>query len=188
MAQNGCFLPRFAVWLIPRQADRTILQELITDLAGRFCAPEFIPHVTIYSGHRSLLQDELAGIAALARRCPQLTLCTDGLASGDRLTRTLFVRLRWDKTLCCLRDLLQVELGQLAPHLFEPHVSLLYQCLPLQVRNKLTRQIILPLQEISFDQVRVVAIPEEIDTPDKLSGWQPLLSCRLASNVINGTI
>jgi 2'-5' RNA ligase len=161
---------------------------LIADLAGRFSSPEFIPHMTIFSCRRSLLQEELAITAALARSCPPLTLRTNGLAFRDRLTQALFVRLRSDHKLDWLRGSLQNKLRQTSSHDFEPHVSLLYQLLPVPVREKLTRDIRLPLQEINFDQVRAVAIPETIHTTENLSGWQTLLSCRLASTTIVGTI
>jgi hypothetical protein len=87
-----------------------------------------------------------------------------------------------------LRDSLQNKLPQASIHNFDPHVSLLYQFLPVPVREKLTREIRLPLQEISFDQIRAVAIPETMDTTENLSGWQTLLSCRLASKTIVDTI
>lgn len=188
MNKNNCLLPRAAIWLVPRQPDCAILQTLIADLAGRFSSPEFIPHMTIFSCRRSLLQEELAITAALARSCPPLTLRTNGLAFRDRLTQALFVRLRSDNKLDWLRGSLQNKLRQTSSHDFEPHVSLLYQLLPVPVCEKLTRDIRLPLQEINFDQVRAVAIPETIHTTENLSGWQTLLSCRLASTTIVGTI
>ena len=188
MNKNNCLLPRAAIWLVPRQPDCAILQTLIADLAGRFSSPEFIPHMTIFSCRRSLLQEELAITAALARSCPPLTLRTNGLAFRDRLTQALFVRLRSDHKLDWLRGSLQNKLRQTSSHDFEPHVSLLYQLLPVPVCEKLTRDIRLPLQEINFDQVRAVAIPETIHTTENLSGWQTLLSCRLASTTIVGTI
>jgi 2'-5' RNA ligase len=186
--KNNCLLPRAAIWLVPRQPDCTILQNLIADLAGRFSSPEFVPHMTIHSCRRSSRQEELVITAALARSCPPLTLRMNGLAFGDRLTQALFVRLSSDKNLHWLRGSLQNKLRQTSGHDFEPHVSLLYQHLPVPVREKLTREIRLPLQEIGFDQMRVVAIPETIHTTENLSGWQTLLSCRLASKTIVGTI
>lgn len=188
MNKNNCLLPRVAIWLVPRQPDCAILQALIADLAGRFSSPEFIPHMTIFSCRRSSLQEELAITAALARSCPPLILRTNGLAFRDSLTQALFVRLRSDNKLYWLRDSLEDKLRQTSTHDFEPHVSLLYQFLPAPVREKLAREIRLPLQEINFDQIRAVAIPETIHTTENLSGWQTLLSCRLASTKIVGTI
>ena len=188
MPDNSCILPRVAIWLVPRQSDRSILDALIADLAGRFSAPEFVPHMTLCTCRRSSLQKALTVTAVLAGRCSPLTLRTDGLASGDRLTRALFARLVADTALQRLRGALQSELPQSPVHDFEPHVSLLYQFLPLAVRKRLTREAMLPLPEIGFDQIRAVAIPATIHAKEQLSGWQTLLSCRLAPNAIAGTI
>ena len=188
MSYDNRLLPRVAIWLVPRQRDCAILEALIADLADKFSAPEFTPHMTLYSCRRSLLQEELAVTAALASRCPPLTLRTDGLVSRDRLTQALFIRLGSNITLRGLRESLQNELPRTSVHDFEPHVSLLYQLLPTPVRERLARETRLPLQEIGFDQIRAVAIPETIHTKGSLSGWQTLLSCRLAPEATAGTI
>lgn len=188
MTNNNYLLPRVAIWLIPRQTDGAILEAMIADLAGRFSAPEFIPHMTLYSCRRSLSQNELTVTAELASLCPPLTLRTDGLVSTDRLTKALFVRLSLDKMLQWLRDSLQNEMPQTSAHDFEPHLSLLYQLIPVAVRERLVRETRFPLTEIGFDQIRAVAIPETIHTTENLSGWQTLLSCRLASDTIVSTI
>jgi len=127
-------------------------------------------------------------MAGLAGCCPLVTLRTDGLASRDRLTQALFVRLNAEKTLGWLRESLQNELRQASADEFEPHVSLLYQFLPASVRARLAGEINLPMQEICFDQIWAVAIPETIHSAESLSGWRTLLSCRLASGVIVDTI
>jgi hypothetical protein len=178
---NNRLLPRVAIWLVPSQAEREILQALITDLAGRFSAPGFVPHATIYSCRRSSSQNELAVTAALARQCPPLTLCTAGMAISDRLTRAFFFRLGPDKMLQWLRTSLQDELSQTSADGFDPHISLLYQLLPVTDRAKLAGEIRLPFDEIRFDQLWAVAIPETINITENLTGWQTLLSCRLDS-------
>jgi hypothetical protein len=104
------------------------------------------------------------------------------------LTRALFVSLSSDKTLHWLRQSLQKELPQSSAGEFEPHLSLLYQLLPVTVRAKLAEEIILPFNTICFDQIRAVAIPETINVPEDLTGWQTLVSCRLDSSAITDKI
>jgi hypothetical protein len=104
------------------------------------------------------------------------------------LTRAFFVRLSSDKTLRWLRKSLQDELPQTSADDFEPHVSLLYQLLPVTDRAKLAKEIGFPFDEISFDQLWAVAIPETSNVPENLTGWQTLLSCRLASSAITDKI
>ena len=182
MNKNSCLLPRIAIWLVPRHPEREILQALIADLAGGFSAPAFVPHATVFSCRRTTQQKELVLTAALARNCSPLTLHTEGISSRDRLTRALFVNLGPDKTLQRLRKSLQNGLPQTSANRFAPHVSLLYQFIPESVRVKLAGQVSLPFDEICFDQIWVVAIPETINGPENLTGWQTLLTCRLDSS------
>lgn len=180
MHKDARCLTRVAIWLVPREPERKILQSLITDLATRFSAPEFVPHVTVYSCQRTSPQKELAITAALAGRCPPLTLRTEGLACSDRLTRAFFVRLASDETLLWLRKSLQKELPCSSADDFAPHLSLLYHFLPLADRLKLAGETRLPCKEIIFDQIWAVAIPEAINIAEHFSGWQTLFRCRLA--------
>jgi hypothetical protein len=173
-------LPRVAIWLVPREPERKILQSLIAGLATRFSAPEFVPHVTVYSCQRSSPQKELAITAALAARCPPLTLRPLGLACSDRLTQAFFVRLASDETLQWLRNSLQKELPCSSAGDFAPHLSLLYHVLPLADRVKLAEETRFSFREIIFDQIWTVAIPGAITAAEHLSGWQTLFSCRLA--------
>jgi hypothetical protein len=188
MNKNDCLLPRVAIWLVPRQPERDILQAVIAALADRFSAPEFVPHATIYSCRRSTPQTELAVTAALARHCPPLTLRTAGMTFTDRLTRAFFVRLSSGKTLQWLRKALQTELRQTSIEDFEPHLSLLYQVLPVSDRTQLIEKIRLPFDEIVFDQIWAVAIPETLNATENLTGWQTLLHCRLDSSAITDKI
>ncbi len=182
MNRNACLLPRVAIWLVPRRQEREILQALIADLSDRFSAPEFVPHATIYSCRRSAEQNELAITAALARTCPPLTLGTEGMASRNRLTRALFVSLSSDTALKWLRKSLHSKLSNTPDEEFEPHVSLLYQLIPDPDRAKLAEETHLPFDEICFDQIWAVAIPEAIKVMENLTGWQTLLACRLDSS------
>ena len=180
LPEDARYLPRIAIWLVPREPERKILQSLIAGLATRFSAPEFVPHVTVCSCRRSLPEQELAVTAALAERCPPLTLRTQGLACSERLTRAFFVRLASAEMLMWLRKSLQEALPHSSADDFSPHLSLLYQILPLADRVKLVEETRLPFREIIFDQIWAVAIPETINAAEDLSGWQPVFRRRLA--------
>lgn len=179
MHKHARCLPRVAIWLVPREPERQILQNLIDGLASRFSAPSFVPHVTVYSCRRSSQHKELAVAAALAGRCPPLTLRPQGLACSARLTRACFVRLAYDETLQWLRTSLQEELPNRSADEFAPHLSLLYKLLPLADRVKLGEETSLPVRGILFDQIWAVTIPETITAAEHLSGWQTLFIGRL---------
>lgn len=174
-------LPRVAFWLVPQLEERKKLQSLIVELAERFSAPVFVPHVTVYSCWRTAQQRELAVIAGLAGNCQPITMALPGLAEKDRLTQTLFCELQKSVALTRLFHSLEEGLLPSAGRELEPHLSLLYQNLPASVREALVRETMIPLQEIRCDELWAVAIPGQLNAPDDFRGWQTLLIRRLDS-------
>jgi hypothetical protein len=180
--------PRVAFWLVPQQPQRQEIQSLIATLAQRHNAPEFVPHVTLYSCWRTPRQQELSFMAALARSSPAVTTRPAGLASKDRLSQCLFIRFHDNPAVSQLyKDLQDVDSHQSAFELY-PHLSLLYQILPRFLREALIRETVIPWQEIVFDELWAMAIPGKLRTLKDFVGWQHLLTSRLASVQNVGTI
>ena len=188
MQNNREYLPRVAYWLVPRHPHREKLKTLIGALAERFSAPVFVPHVTVYSCRRSAQQQELAAMAALASQFAAVTLCPTGLASQDNLSQALFLKLREESSIRGLCQSLHAAVAHPSGYELAPHVSLLYQMLPVRVREELVRETSIPLPNILFDELWAVAIPGQLRQQGDFGGWQPLLICRLASGLIDGTI
>lgn len=175
------YLPRVAFWLVPRRHDREKLQSHITSLALRYSAPIFVPHVTVYSCRRTLSQRELALAAGLARTCRPIVLNALGLSGKTRLSQTLFIRLQENAALLELNRSLHRGVEQPSNYKLDPHLSLLYQDIPVDVRETLTRDISVPLAKISFEELWAVAIPDQLNAIGDFDGWQNLLICRLDS-------
>ncbi len=181
-------LPRVAFWLIPQRPERSRLRQWIDDLAVRYDAPAFVPHLTIYSCHRTRQQHELVVLAALARRSEPLRLSVQGLDSGRSLTRSVFLVLQTNRFLESLHETLHQNVPQPSRYRCDPHISLLYRLLPTPLPSAETMVDNIDLATIRFDELRAVAIPETLQTAQDLIGWQTLLSCRLASGVFADTI
>lgn len=188
MQTNSKYLPRVAYWLVPCRQQRPRLHALILAFAARFSAPVFVPHVTVYSCWRSAQQQELAVLAALAARCPAVTLSPTGVAGKDSLAQALFVKLTADPVVSRLYQSLHSAVPHPSGYELAPHLSLLYQVLPTAVHQKLVRETILPWQEFHFDELWAVAIPAQLKTLDDFNGWQPLVVCRLDSSPFVDTI
>src|SRR5947208_15096164 len=79
-----------AHWLIPAERARRFFQDLINDLARRYDAPVFGPHVTIYVGADST--DAVnATLAKGARDCEPIVLPAPEVSDSDELSEPLFV-------------------------------------------------------------------------------------------------
>ncbi len=181
-------LSRVAFWLVPHCRERAALQSLINDLARQFSAPEFVPHVTVYSCRRTPGQRELAVMAALAENRRPVVMRPTELACSGRLTQALFASLAEHPALDGLSRALHAGVPLPSDYQLNPHLSLLYQKLAAATRDSLVRETSLCLSEIRFDSLWAVAIPEQLTTLEDLYDWQPLLISRLDSARIVDTL
>ena len=176
-------LPRVAFWLVPRLKERLVLGKEITSFAEKYSSSVFMPHVTLYSCERSESQQELGFLASLAKRCAPIMMSVDSLGGSDRVAQAFYLGLhRCDKAEW-LQQTLAKGISSVSDYSFKPHLSLIYQDLPLDERDKLTRCWSAPVKTICFDQLWAVAIPAQIKTLEDFYGWQPLLVCRLDSSL-----
>lgn len=172
-------LSRVAFWLVPAEPVRSWVQQQIDWLAERFSAPTFLPHLTLYTCQRSVAGQELAALAGLARQSRPLTLQSAGLSTTDRLTQTLVMRFAADESLLTMHRTLREAVQRPSPYQLEPHLSLLYMDLPDEERQRLTLEQEFPYDTVRFDELRAVAIPEQISHPRQIHSWQDLLVCGL---------
>ena len=78
-----------AFWLMPAREERDYFASLIADLARRFDAPVFEPHVTLFGGQIA----EAAAIDVLqqsAARAP-IELEVERIEFSEKFTKTVFV-------------------------------------------------------------------------------------------------
>lgn len=181
-------LSRIAYWLVPKEPERYELQKLIAGLAVCFKAPLFVPHVTLYSCRRTASSLDLPLLATLAATTPPVTMIVEHLACKEKLTQALFVKLQNNELATSLNRRLHAAVSQSSNYKFDPHLSLLYQNIPRAQRLELAGEIKLRSKKIRFDELWAVSIPEQLDTIKALSGWQLLLTVRLASRPIVDTI
>ncbi|PYL56482.1 MAG: hypothetical protein DMF31_12420 [Verrucomicrobia bacterium] len=80
-----------AYWLIPAEPAHSFFQGAINDLARRYHAPLFVPHVTIHVGANHFDAAELV-LPKAARECQSITVKALGIDHSDEFIKTLFVR------------------------------------------------------------------------------------------------
>ena len=160
-------MERFAFWLEPAAEEKRFFASLIRDLAQRFDAPIFEPHLTLcgaLSDHDHVLQ-LLRNVAAR----PRYELEIDSAQASEQFTKTLFVRLRSSMELHELRRAINRADGE-----FDPHLSLLYKEMPMVEKNALAKSIAIPFQRVTFTELSVIAHPEKISTREDVESWRVL--------------
>src|SRR6201991_4969600 len=79
-----------AYWLIPSEPSRSYYQSLIYDLAERYNAPKFEPHVTVHVGVDCTdTVDEV--LSKAARGCERIVIQALEVSGSSEFTKTLFV-------------------------------------------------------------------------------------------------
>src|SRR4029077_14888019 len=80
-----------AYWLIPAEPAHRFFQDLINDLARRYDAPVFEPHVTIFVGANSTDAGGRA-LSNAARDCELLVLQALDVSHSNEFIKSLFVQ------------------------------------------------------------------------------------------------
>lgn len=168
-----------AYWLIPAEPERGILEDLIGDLARRYNAPVFEPHVTIHVG------SERAGVTekVISQSVPRQEPFSLGLLDvghSDKFTKAVFVRLVLSAELQRLNEIICGMAQDSAHYVLKPHLSLLYKKIPVTSRRELAASIELPFSEVVFDAIKAVRCASPTSTPADVAKWRVLASVALS--------
>ena len=160
-----------AYWLTPTKPTRGFLEKLIVDLARRFDAPVFEPHITIHVGPD---QAEVAEqiVSQVAIGCEPIRLEVLDVHHSGQFTKTLFVQLALNAKLQGLSELIRSASQTLSDYQVEPHVSLLYGRMSLAVRRELARSIRLPFSTVVFDSIKAVRCALPTRNRAEVEGWR----------------
>ncbi|MGG6263526.1 hypothetical protein ACQ4M3_04100 [Leptolyngbya sp. AN03gr2] len=156
---------KVAFWLIP--SDRDFYQSLIHDLAQRYNAPIFQPHVTLYSGNF-----ERDRILEFVQTSIDITLEIDRIQYSDQFTKTLFIQLVPNPQLEQLSQSIQAFFG--SSYSLDPHLSLIYARLDEAEQRSLSQQIQLQDQAIHFDRFTLIEIPSKPQTREDVEAWREI--------------
>jgi 2'-5' RNA ligase len=157
------------VWLMPDQASQTHLRSLIADLARRYDAPLFEPHLTL-----GKVADQAC--KEIGVETGPITLEAIGIFTSQDFTKTLFFRFAPTPALQTLRSSLDMNPGG-----YDPHLSLLYCKLPPGEGKRLAASIGLVLDRITFDRFCVIRCPDPTTTREEVEAWE-----RLGSGALPG--
>jgi 2'-5' RNA ligase len=165
-------------WLCPGQPEHDQFARLIGDLAARFDAPTFEPHVTI---HTTTAERENPAriLAKIVNGRRPFRLSVRGLDYSDEYTKTLFVQLSADVEVAQLSEDLRRSSVSPSDYQLNPHVSLLYKKMDEETQRRLVASIILPFTEVNFSSVKAVVSPAEIQSREDVEAWRVIAECSL---------
>ena len=172
-----------AYWLIPSETAHTFLQRIINDLARRYDAPVFEPHVTIHvGGDRAGAAKNALGKAAEACKVIGLTLL--GTEQSDEFIKTLFLQFAMSTELRQINDFIREAANDSSQYQLKPHLSLLYKNLAAATRRELAASISVPLSEVTFDAVKAVRCVSPTESCADVHAWHVVAAASLSNDCV----
>jgi 2'-5' RNA ligase len=169
-----------AYWLIPAEPAHRFFQDLINDLASRYDAPVFEPHVTIYVGVNRTDALETV-LSTAAQDCRRIVLQALEVSHSDEFIKTLFVEFGLNTKLLQLNQVIRSAAQDSSDYDLKPHLSLLYKRVSVQTRRQLARSIEVPFPQVVFDSLKAVRCVSPTHTRADVEGWRVVAEKQFAT-------
>ena len=162
-----------AYWLIPPEPARSYFPTIINDLADRYAAPEFEPHVTVHVGVDCTdTVDEV--LSKAGRNSKRIALQVLNVSSSSEFIKTLFVHFTQSAQLQQLNQSIRTAAQDSSDYQLSPHLSLLYKRLSIRDRRLLTHSIDVPFSEVTFDSLKAVLCVSSTRSRVDVEAWRVL--------------
>ena len=159
-----------AYWLIPAEPAHRFFQDLINELARRYDAPVFEPHVTIY-----VVADSTDAVdttpSKAARDCEPIVLQALEVSHSDEFIKTLFVEFGLNSKLRQFNQVICNAAQNPSYYDLKPHLSLLYKRMSVQTRRRLARSIQMPFSQVLFDSLKAVRCVSPTQSRADVEAW-----------------
>jgi 2'-5' RNA ligase len=160
-----------AYWLIPTEPARSYFQNIVNDLAKRYTAPKFEPHVTVHVGTDCTeTVDEV--LSKAGRSSKKIALQVLNVSSSSEFIKTLFVRFARSTQLQQLNQSVRTAAQDSSDYQLSPHLSLLYKRISIKDRRLLTHSIQVPFSEVTFDSLKVVRCVSPTRSRADVEAWR----------------
>jgi len=169
-----------AYWLIPAEPARRFFQGVINDLARRYDAPLFEPHVTVHVGSNRADAAESA-ISQAARAYKPIKLKALEIGHSSEFIKTLFVQFALNTELRQFNETLRDTAQDSSHYELKPHLSLLYKKTSAAARRELAGSIKVPFSEVTFDGLQAVRCISATQSPADVELWRAIATGELAA-------
>jgi 2'-5' RNA ligase len=144
-----------AYWLIPSEPAHSFFQRIINDLARRYDAPVFEPHVTVHVG----VDQTDAAAKALEKAASECELVRQRplrIDQSNEFIKTVFLRFAMNAEVEKINGIIRQAANDSSQYDLKPHLSLLYKKMEAAARRELAASITVPFSEVSFDSIKAV--------------------------------
>ena len=160
-----------AYWLLPETAAREVFAEKIHELARRFDAPVFAPHVSVFIAPENS-RDPAEILRELGAVMIKLTIRS--IRFSKQFTKTLFVQFEQSVQLQEMGDRIWKASGASERYVIDPHLSLLYASLAAEKKKALADEIKFPFREVGFSAIWALRCARPTATIAEVEQWRLL--------------
>jgi Cyclic phosphodiesterase-like protein len=160
-----------AYWLIPSEPGYSFFRGVIKNLARRYDAPVFEPHVTVHVGANGLDAAERA-LSKASRDCKQVALAPRAIDHSNEFIKTLFVQFDLNAKLRQVNQIIRTTTQDSTDYELNPHLSLLYKRTSTRDRRLLADSIEVPFHEVTFDSLKAVQCISPTQTRADVEAWR----------------
>lgn len=131
-----------AFWLVPAASANAAFSAAIAELAHRYAAPRFEPHITIFAtqGASSLQREDWIEIAeATVEGVEPFAVHSRGFGHSDDVFKTMYLEVDENRELRELHRRIRSRLPDV--YVLEPHLSLIYKAMPVAAREQICSEL-----------------------------------------------
>jgi 2'-5' RNA ligase len=162
-----------AYWLIPTEPAHSFFGGIINDLAHRYDAPIFEPHLTIHVGRDCADLAETA-LAHAASNCKPICLEPLEIDQSEEFIKTLFVQFGLSAELREVNETIRQAAHDSSQYELNPHLSLLYKNMAAAKRQELAASIEVPFSDVTFGALKAVRCVSPTESCKDVESWRVL--------------
>jgi len=162
---------RIAFWLLPAANGSAHLQKKINQLATRFDAAHFIPHLTLLALPTARVSAPTELLDHISAKTAPLALdCSGAPQWSQRYTEALTLSVDTSAELLDLITSLHPDRHVTAD--YRPHLSLLYANLNQQTGEQLEQEFAGKSETFLFDRIALISIGPQTTTATDVKAWK----------------
>jgi hypothetical protein len=165
-------------WLLPAEPFKRQLHSIIQQLAKKYDAIDFEPHVTIFSGPSDDDQTHTIarGIASLFSLGELIPVKLDYTSA---YTKTLFIQFQESEVVRRMSGAIKARSARPVNFVLNPHLSLLYKTMSVAKQAEICRTLDVPKGIYFFDRLRAVETEIPLTQPEQIKRWRTVVECAL---------
>jgi hypothetical protein len=164
---------------MPAEPARSFFASTVAELALRFDAPLFEPHLTIHAGPQGDANTDEVLSRALDGARP-IRLSVRDIQCSDEFTKTVFVQFEPNPALSHLCRALRQASPSPDEYQLNPHLSLIYQKMTLSAKIDLAASVRLPFADVLFDSAKAIISPARVESRADVEAWRVAAAQALA--------